>query len=136
VISIVNTRPLPLADEHSHEYWVAAERGELLLQRCGRCGAYQFYPRRHCVACMTADPEWVRSSGRGRLHTFSVVHRATNPEFGDDCPYVFAIVELEEGPRVSTRIVGAPLQALCCDAPVVLVTPSGDGPALPCFTLA
>lgn len=137
MISITNTRPVPLADEYSQPYWDAARRGELLIQRCTRCGAHQFYPRRHCVACMTADPEWVPASGRGRLHTFSVVQRATNPEFGDDCPYVFAIVELDEGPRVSTRIVGAPLGALRCDAPVMLVAPAaGDRPPLPYFTLA
>lgn len=134
MISVVNTRPVPLADEHSQPYWDAAARGELLIQRCARCGAHQFYPRRHCVACTAPDPEWVRVSGRGRLHTFSVVHRATNPEFGDDCPYVFAIVELDEGPRVSTRIVDAPLDMLRCDSPVTLVAPTEDG--LPYFKLA
>ncbi|MGO9823244.1 MAG: Zn-ribbon domain-containing OB-fold protein [Solirubrobacteraceae bacterium] len=137
MISVTSSRPVPLADDHSQHYWTAAERGELLIQRCGRCGAHQFYPRRHCVACMAADPQWVQACGRGRLHTYSVVHRATNPEFGDDCPYVFAIVELDEGPRISTRIVDAPLDALRCDAPVVLRAPSGDDhPALPYFTLA
>lgn len=134
MITVTNTRPVPLGDEHSATYWDAAARGELLIQRCARCGAHQFYPRRHCVACLAADPEWVRCSGHGVLHSFSVVHRATNPEFASDCPYVFAIVTLAEGPRISTRIVDAAPEELRCDAPVALCAPLGEH-ALPLFTL-
>jgi hypothetical protein len=137
MISVTNIRPAPLNDEHSTAYWEAAARGELLIQRCDRCGAHQFYPRRHCIACWADEPTWIACSARGTLHTFSVVHRATNPEFADDCPYVFAIVQLAEGPRISTRIVDAPLAELRCDAAVMLCPPRPDAdPQLPTFTLA
>jgi uncharacterized protein len=123
-------KPVPLADEHSAAYWDAARDGRLLVQRCGRCGTHQFYPRRHCAACLAPEPDWVEATGRGRLHTFSVVRRSANPEFAGDCPYVFAIVELEEGVRLATRIVGAEEGSLRCDMPVRLT--AGGGP-LPVF---
>jgi len=137
MIAVTNDRPVPLSDDHSAAYWEAAARGQLLVQRCDRCGSHQFYPRRHCTTCWAADPPWITCSGRGTLHTFSVVHRATNPEFAPDCPYVFAIVELAEGPRISTRIVGVEPADLACGAAVVLSPPALDGEhALPTFTLA
>jgi uncharacterized OB-fold protein len=129
-------KPVPLTDELSEVYWQAAREERLLIQRCAACGAYQFYPRAHCSACLSGEPEWVQASGRGRLHTFSVVYRSTNPEFADDCPYVFAIVELAEGVRLSTRIVETPIEALACDAAVEIAWPQVlSEPPLPVFTL-
>lgn len=126
-------KPRPLADEHSSVYWTAAAQRRLLIQRCGACGAHQFYPRRHCRACFASDPEWVQARGTGRLHTFSVVHKSANPEFAGDCPYVLAIVELDEGVRVTARILGPP-EGLACDAPVRVTWPAGE-PQLPSFVL-
>jgi uncharacterized OB-fold protein len=129
-------KPVPLTDGLSEVYWQAAREHRLLIQRCAACAAYQFYPRSHCSACLSAAPEWVQASGRGRLHTFSVVHRSTNPEFAGDCPYVFAIVELDEGVRLSTRIVQTPVEALACDAVVEVAWPQAPTePPLPVFTL-
>jgi uncharacterized protein len=128
---------VPLADEHSAAYWEAARSGRLLIQRCARCGAHQFYPRRHCSACLAPDPDWVEASGRGQLHTFSVVRRSSNPEFAGDCPYVFAIVELEEGVRLATRVVGVEEERLRCDMPLRLAwAAAGDGQPLPVFEAA
>jgi uncharacterized protein len=98
----------PLTDEFSQAYWDAARDGTLLLQRCAACGGYQFYPRRHCAACFAPDPAWVPASGRGRLHTYTVINRTPNAEFAADCPYVLAIIELDEGPRLTARIVADP----------------------------
>lgn len=120
-------KPTPLMDGHSRHYWEAARAGRLLIQQCVACGAHQFYPRRHCTACFAPEPEWREASGRGTLHTFSVIHRSANPEFSDDTPYVFAIVELEEGVRMATRIVGAPIERLVCDVPVRLSWTEAQG---------
>jgi hypothetical protein len=129
-------KPVPLTDGLSEVYWQAAREQRLLIQRCAACGAHQFYPRSHCSSCLAAEPEWVQASGRGRLHTFSVVFRSSNPEFADDCPYVFAIVELDEGVRLSTRIVGTPVDTLACDAVVEVAWPQAPTePPLPVFTL-
>jgi len=125
----------PLADQFSKRYWDAARDGALLIQRCRTCGRYQFYPRGHCVHCFAPDPEWTAASGRGRLHTFSVVHRTPNAEFAADCPYVLAIVELDEGPRMTARITGE-ADGMACDQRVHAVfSPAGGAGVLPEFAL-
>jgi uncharacterized OB-fold protein len=125
----------PLADQFSETYWSAARDGTLLIQRCLSCGRHQFYPRAHCAGCFAPGPEWTEASGRGRLHTYAVVHRTPNAEFAGGCPYVLAIVELDEGPRMTARIVGS-TDGIACDRPVRAVfTPAGAAGVLPNFVL-
>lgn len=128
----------PITDELSEEWFAATREGRLLIQRCGRCGKNQFYPRRICRHCGSGDVEWLEASGSGRLHTFSVIHRTPNAEFAPLTPYVFAIVELDEGPRMATNIVDVPHEELRCDMPVEVVFPTaGEGKhVFPCFTAA
>jgi uncharacterized protein len=129
----------PLADGFSQAYWDAARDGTLLIQHCASCGSYQFYPRGHCTGCFAPDPEWVPASGRGRLHTYTVIHRTPNAEFAADCPYVLAIVELDEGPRLTARILGEAGEIPACDARVRVVfaprTSDDTGTVLPNFVL-
>jgi uncharacterized OB-fold protein len=130
----VDARPRPQPDALSEEFWAAAREGRLLIQRCAGCGVHQWYPRAVCVRC-GGEPTWVEAGGRGVVHTFTIVHRSTNPEFAPDTPYVFAIVALEEGVRMTTRIVDVPLEDVRCDLPVRVVFPPGaDETPLPCFT--
>jgi uncharacterized OB-fold protein len=98
-------RPLPDPDATQRPFYEAAARGELRLQRCPDCDHAQFYPRAVCVAC-GADPEWVAASGRGTVHTFTVVRQNFMAPFKDELPYVVAMVELEEGVRMMTNITG------------------------------
>jgi uncharacterized OB-fold protein len=97
-------RPLPLPDGVSREFWAAAAHGRLLIQRCPACGHRQFYPRALCTSC-GATPEWEEASGRGTVHTFTVIHQNHARPFRDLLPYVVAIVELEEGVRMMGNIV-------------------------------
>jgi uncharacterized protein len=125
----------PLADQFSQAYWSAAREGILLIQRCPTCDRYQFYPRSHCVHCFAPDPEWTPASGRGRLHTYAVIERTPNAEFAADCPYVLAIIELDEGPRMTARIIGN-VDDIACDRRVHAVfTPVGQAGVLPNFAL-
>ena len=125
-------KPVPIPDDLTAPYWRAAREGRLVLQRCSGCGEHQFYPRPFCLACRSADLEWVEASGRGRLHTFSVVHRTADRAFAGDVPYVFGVVELDEGPRLTVNVVDTPLESLRCDMPVrVVFTEVGDAIALP-----
>jgi uncharacterized OB-fold protein len=125
----------PLTDQFSQEYWNAACEGTLLIQFCRACGRYQFYPRSHCVHCFAPDPEWTPASGRGRLHTYTIVQRTPNAEFAADCPYVLAIIELDEGPRMTARIIGK-ADDIACDQQVhVVFTPAGHAGVLPNFAL-
>lgn len=88
-------------------YWEAANQGELLIQRCRSCEKPFFYPRLACPGCGSKEVVWVRASGRATLHTYLINHRPA-PGFEDDAPYAIAVVELEEGPRMMTNIVGLP----------------------------
>ncbi len=96
--------PLPVPTPETRPFWEAARRHELVLPRCRACGQLHFYPRAICPHCGAADLEWVPGSGRGRVHTFTIVHRGQRG-FPLPPPYVLAIVELEEGPRMMTTLV-------------------------------
>jgi uncharacterized OB-fold protein len=99
------TGPLPVPTPESRPFWEAARRHELALPRCRACGRMHFFPRAACPHCLSGDLEWRRVSGRGRLHTFTVVHRGLR-NFPLGTPYVLAVVELDEGPRMMTNLVG------------------------------
>jgi uncharacterized protein len=97
--------PIPLPTPETRPYWDAARRHELVLPRCRPCDAAFFYPRAACPRCLSGDIEWTRMSGRGTLHTFTVVQRGQK-NFPLGTPYVIAIVELDEGPRMMTNLIG------------------------------
>ena len=99
-------KPVPVAQPESDEYWQAAARGELLVQSCSDCSESQFYPRNFCINCSSRNVEFKKASGRATLYTFTIVHQPPHPGFADDVPYIAAIVELEEGVRMPTNIVG------------------------------
>ena len=114
-------KPLPAPSEVSQPYWDGLKAGGVRVQRCTTCGEYVFYARPFCTKCLSEALEWVTLSGRGRVYTFTVVRRAMNPAFADDVPYVYAIVELEEGPRVMTNVVNCGVEAVRVDMPVKAV---------------
>jgi uncharacterized OB-fold protein len=93
------TKPLPQPDNVSAPYWQAAAEGRLLVQECPECGHRQFYARAFCTKC-TAEPEWLECSGRGTVHTFTVVRQNGARPFRDELPYAVGMVELEEGPMI------------------------------------
>lgn len=100
-------RPIPQPTPETKPYWDACREHRLLLQRCLDCEgqpAY-FYPRPFCPNCLSPNVEWFEASGRGKLHTYVIAHRPATG-FEDAVPYVIAIVELEEGPRMMSNIVG------------------------------
>ncbi len=98
-------KPVPAPDAVSGLFWEAASEGRLLYQQCPGCDHRQFYPRALCTAC-GADPEWAEASGRGTVHTFTVVRQYGGRPFRDELPYVVAIVELEEGVRMMGNVTG------------------------------
>ena len=98
--------PSVQASWETRGYWEGAGRGELVLQRCRACGTVQHKPRGVCATCLAGDPESFVASGRGRVHTFTVTHQNQVLPFRDAVPYVMAYVELDEGPRLLTHVVG------------------------------
>ncbi len=101
-------KPLPRIDEESRGFWEALARHELYVQRCRDCDTLRLPPRALCTACLSSAVEWVRASGRGTVYSFTVTHQNQAPGFREELPYVLAIVELAEGPRLMTNVVGCP----------------------------
>lgn len=99
------TKPVPKATPETQSFWDGARAGELRVQRCNACESAYFYPRPSCPRCGSQDVEWTRASGEARLYSYVINHRPA-PGFEDDGPYVIAVVELAEGPRMMTNIVG------------------------------
>ncbi|MFJ3800360.1 Zn-ribbon domain-containing OB-fold protein [Streptomyces sp. NPDC090088] len=99
---------LPEPDAFTRPYWEAAAEGRLLLRRCRDCGLAHHYPREFCPHCWSEDVDWEPATGRATLYTWSVVHRNDLPPFGDRVPYVAAVVDLAEGPRMMTELVDTP----------------------------
>ena len=98
-------KPIPVPQGESDEYWNKAKEGELWLRNCNSCGNAYFYPRDISPCCFSKDTSWIKASGKASLHTYAIVHRAPHPGFAQDAPFVVAIVDLEEGPRMPTNIV-------------------------------
>jgi hypothetical protein len=111
-------KPLPEPSAISAPFWKGLREGELRLQRCQQCERHVFYPRSVCPHCLSDRLGWTRASGRGRVYSYTIVRRAMNPAFAAEVPYVFAIVELDEGPRVTTNIVNCRSDEVRVDMPV------------------
>lgn len=101
-------KPLPRGEDPAltDPFWEAVKRHELLIPRCVKCNKFFWYPRQECPHCMQRDWNWEKVSGKGRLHTFTIVRQPQNPSFNDDVPYVYAIVQLDEGVRMVSNVIG------------------------------
>lgn len=115
-------KPLPAPDADSQAYWDGLTEGRLLLQHCNTCGHVQVYQQAICRKCTGTDLVHRSASGRGTVHSFSVVHRAPGPAFKQETPYAVLLVELAEGPRmISSLIGGCDPMGVTFDMPVQLV---------------
>jgi hypothetical protein len=105
-------RPIPRRTPTSAPHFEAAREGRLRIQRCPRDGFF-FYPRSRCPDCLQDDWAWQDVNGRGAVYSFTVDRVGLDPAQRDRLPLVVAIVELEEGPRLTTNIVGCDAEAVC-----------------------
>jgi uncharacterized protein len=125
--------PAPGVNPETRQFWDAAAQGRLLLKRCLDCGSVIWYPRALCPECASLRTEWFEASGRGRVYSYTTNYRGQGA-YSDAGPYVLAYVELDEGPRVMTNVVGADADGLAVGLPVeVVFDDAGDGTALPRF---
>ncbi len=109
---------LPATDTTTQPFWDAAREGRLLINRCVACGRAFAYPRPACPRCWSTDVAWEQASGGGVVYTFSVVRQNDLPPFNEQLPYVLALVDLDEGPRLMTRIVGCAPESVRIGMPV------------------
>lgn len=112
---------LPRPNPETAAYWEGCRRHELLIQRCTQCSEYQFYPRVLCSACLSEQVEWVRSSGRGHVLTFTIVRRAVSEAYAPEVPYVVALVQLAEGPRMMSNLVQCEPDSVKVGMPVEVI---------------
>lgn len=122
-------------DSDSRPYWEGLAQGELRIQRCDACARAIFYPRALCPHCFSERLLWIVASGKGTIYSYTVAHQAFGP-FATETPFVVAIVELEEGVRMMTRIVDASRERITVGATVqVTVASVGEDFTLPYFRL-
>ena len=114
----MSARLIPAPTELTQPYWDAAGRGELVMQFCPSCNQSTFPPRAHCPDCGSSELEWQAVSGRGTIYSYTIAHRPAHPVFADQCPMAIAVVELEEGPRLFSNIVGVELENVTVGMPV------------------
>jgi uncharacterized OB-fold protein len=127
-------RPSAVPDAESEPYWAAMRGGRLLVQRCAN-GHHQLYPRPHCIVCRQ-PVEWVEASGRGTVYSYTVVRQNFARPFRDLIPYVVALVDLEEGPRLMTNVVDCDPSDVAIGAAVrVRFEEISDESSVPLFVL-
>jgi uncharacterized protein len=114
--------PLPAPPgPDTREFWDGCRRHELRLQRCVDCGRARFSPRPGCPWCGALRTEWFTASGRGRVYSWTVVHRPTLPAFESRLPYAAVLVQLEEGPFLVGQLRDRAPDAIAAGLPVRVV---------------
>ena len=116
-------RPQPRFPEpDTQPFWDATKRHELTYQTCNSCNAVIFYPRQHCTTCGSLETTWHVSKGTGTVYTFSVVMQSRHPAFAELGPYAIAYIDLDEGFRMMSNVVGVqdPIRDIHCGMRVKL----------------
>jgi len=128
------TKPLPVLEGLTAQFYDWCKQGELRFQRCTDCSTWRHVPREMCADCGSWSWEWARSSGRGTVFTWTTAARALHPAFKDSAPYAPVVVEMEEGVRLLSQVIDVAPDALLIGMPVeVTFDPVTDEVTLPKF---
>lgn len=118
--------PLPPAASHLAQYLDGLAEGRLMFQRCLECGEGRLPPRVRCPACGSAAVGWQEASGRGEVWARCVFHKAYGPEYRERVPYTVVTVQLEEGVRLLSNVVGPGPEGVQVGMPVIARAGRGD----------
>ena len=125
---------LPVIDAESAPFWAGTREGKFLIRHCRACHRHHFYPRHACPDCWSDDCEWRAASGKGRLYSYTVIHHNDMLPFREMLPYIVALIDLEEGVRVTSNIVECTPEVVHVGMPVeVVYEPIDDEITLPQF---
>lgn len=126
--------PLPIPSIETEPFWKAVQERKLLMPKCDQCGKVTFPPTVACPHCGSEKFTWTAMSGLGKVYSFVVYHRVYHPSLKEKVPYVVALIELDEGPRIISNIVGMPIDEVTCEMPVSVVYEEvHDGYLIPKF---
>jgi uncharacterized protein len=114
-------KPIPVTSAEAQPYWDGLRDRKLLMPRCDACGKYWFPPSLLCPNCNATKWTWASTSGHGRIFSYVVYHRVYHPGFADEVPYAVAVIELDEGPRMISNVIGIAPDKLACDMRVEVV---------------
>jgi uncharacterized protein len=115
------TKAIPVPGPESLPFWEGAKNHQLMIQKCLDCGHHWFPPSTVCTGCGSRNIEWVASSGKGTVFSFVVFHKLYHKGWDGEIPYAVAIIELEEGARMLSNVIGVPVEDVKCDIPVEVV---------------
>lgn len=128
------TRPLPsLKELDTKPFWEATADHKLRYPVCDDCGQVVFYPRAHCNACGSDQLSWQTASGAGSVYTYSIVRQSYHPFFRGLAPYAVAWIDLDEGPRLCSNIVGIDPDSIEIGMKVAVRWEDHDGLSVPLF---
>ncbi|MEZ5557534.1 MAG: OB-fold domain-containing protein [Pseudomonadales bacterium] len=130
------TRPLPDVNEpDTQAFWEATRDKRLTYQQCDDCGTLVWHPRQHCTGCTSGTLRWHTASGNGTIYTFSVVRQSYHPYFRTQVPYAVAWIDLDEGPRLLSNVVGVddPTTDLSCGQRVTVQWEEHEDLNIPLF---
>ena len=96
---------LPVPQPGTKAYWDACKQHKLLIQQCESCGTHQFYPRTICTSCSAISLKWVEASGKATVTSWTIIRHPVSEAYAEEVPYVIALVELQEGPVMMTRMI-------------------------------
>ena len=133
-VAPTGTRPFPVPNPQSQPFWDGCARGQLLIQQCQDCQTVWHPPSPLCPNCFSTSYEWKPASGRGTLYTYSVVRHPMRKVWEPLVPYVLAVIELAEGPKMLSNLVGIPPDEVRIGMEVtVTFQPVSDTISLPLF---
>ena len=113
--------PIPSNEVLTKPFWEATKRGELIIPYCNSCSTLFFYPREVCPNCFSKDLGWKKMSGEGHVYTYTHVWQAVHPSFQSANGHIYAIVQLDEGPKIPSGISGCEPEEVYVDMPVSVV---------------
>jgi uncharacterized OB-fold protein len=131
------SKPVPSVTPEMRPFFEGARRHELMIQKCTGCGAFRFPPRERCAECLSSESTWEKASGNGEIFSYNVMHQIYHPGFATEVPYAVVLVQLEEGPRLTSNLVGVSPHEIRIGMPVrVVFEDVADDVTLPKFALA
>lgn len=112
---------LPIIDAESAPFWAGAREHRFLIRHCNACKRNHFYPRHACPHCWSDNCEWRAASGKGRIYSYTVIYHNDVAPFREMLPYIVALIDLEDGVRVTSNVVECTPEIVHVGMPVEVV---------------